>query len=155
MELKNIKEKYEKEALAYKLPGFRQINEDFEIEKIEHETETILRAVRKIMMEKMINLMGFIEMFINPVNVARMYLPYLKNMTSEEKAEMDKIYDSFAALSLEAIDCEIDYSDKAEAEMIRKIFDEWNSVKPKLRKIMADIKKPSTNNARRERSYYG
>jgi hypothetical protein len=155
MELKEIKREYEVLAKKYSLPNFKQLNEEFEVERINHESETVLRAVRKAVMEKMINMLGFLEMFINPVNVPRMYIPYIKSISAADKKEIDKIYDDVSALTMEGLDYEVDYSEEGEAKLIKKTFDMWNSVKPSLRKILANMRKPVADDSKKERSYYG
>lgn len=143
MELKDIKMGYEVSAKKYKLPNFKELNEEFEIERINHETETVLRAVRKVMMEKVINMLGFLEMFLNPVNVPRMYMPYIKSISASDKKVIDKMYDDFSALTMEGIDYEVDYTEEGEAKLIKKTFDMWNSVKPSLRRLLSNMKNPA------------
>jgi len=155
MGLRELKEKYEKASKGHKLPSFSELNELFEIEKVDHEPETVLRAVRKVMMEKVINTLEFIEVFLNPVNVPRIYLPYLKNMGSSDREDMDKIYGELSALSLMALDNEVDYSEKAEAELIKDICSKWDSVKPSFKRILTNMKKPAEKETKKERSYYG
>ena len=72
MELKDLKKEYSDLAEKYKLPSFKELNENFEIEKIDKDTEILLRDVRKVMMEKIVNSLGFLEMFLNPMNAPRM-----------------------------------------------------------------------------------
>jgi dsDNA-specific endonuclease/ATPase MutS2 len=155
MELKSIKKEYDALARKYNLPNFSKLNEELEVERVNHETETVLRAVRKAMMEKIINMLGFLEMFINPVNVPRMYMPYIKAIDVEDKKEIDTIYEDFSAITMEGLDLEVDYSEKAEADFIRKVFEKWNSVKPSMRSIMANMRRPKSEDNKRERNYYG
>jgi hypothetical protein len=155
MELVDLKKNYEIVAKQYGLPDFKTMNEEFEIEKITHESETLLRAVRKVILEKILNSMSFLEILLNPVNVPRMYVSFVRGLSADDKKEIDKIYDSFAALGLEGLDNEIDYSEKAEAELIKKCISTWNSIKPEFRKIITNMKKPVVEDVKKERSYYG
>ena len=68
MGLKELKKKYADLSKKYKLPNFVNLNEDFEVEKIERDTDLLLKAIRKVMMEKIVNSMSFLEMLLNPVN---------------------------------------------------------------------------------------
>ncbi|MBS3091659.1 hypothetical protein J4217_04415 [Candidatus Pacearchaeota archaeon] len=155
MNLKETKKEYSALAKKYKLPEFNKLNEEFEIEKLEHESETLVRAIRKIMMEKVINSMNFLEMLLNPMNAPRMYMMYVRAMQIDDKKDIDRIYDSFATLSLDALANEIDYSEKNEAELIKRIFAVWNALKPEFRRIIASIKKPISNDIKKEKSYFG
>ena len=155
MELKDLKNNYEKLSGKYKMPSFKEINESFEIDKIDKESDALLRVIRKVIMEKIVNSLGFLEMLLNPMNVPRMYLPFIKSMNSEDKKIMEKIYTDFSELSLSSLQCEVDYSEKEEAELIKNIFKKWRELKPEFRKIFGKIKNPGNGDFRRERTYFG
>src|SRR3989344_5645782 len=140
MELKDLKNNYEKLSGKYKMPSFKEINESFEIDKIDKESDALLRVIRKVIMEKIVNSLGFLEMLLNPMNVPRMYLPFIKSMNSEDKKIMEKIYTDFSELSLSSLQCEVDYSEKEEAELIKNIFKKWRELKPEFRKTFGNIK---------------
>lgn len=155
MELEELTETYEGFAKKYKIPDFNSINEDFEIDKIEKESFTFLKVVRKVMMEKIVNSLGFLEMLNNPVNAPRIYLSYLKSITSEEKKIIDDLYMKLGELSLYTLSLEIEYSEKDEAEAIKKIYLTWNSIKPDFKKIIINLTRPEKEVAKKEKSYYG
>src|SRR3989344_2656901 len=100
------------------------------------------------------NLMGFVESLLNPMNAPRMHLLYLKSMSAEDKKELDKMDTVFSEIVLGSLKLEIDYSEKEEAEMIKKIFKDWNSVKPGFRKIISNMQKP-VSAVQKEKSYFG
>jgi ABC-type transport system involved in cytochrome bd biosynthesis fused ATPase/permease subunit len=106
------------------------------------------------MMEKIVNSMGFMETLLNPMNAPRIYLVYIKSMTQEDKNEIEKVYSSLADLVMGSFKLEIDYSEKEEAEMIKAIVKEWNSVKPSFRKIIASMQNP-VSSVTKEKSYFG
>lgn len=155
MELNDLKTKYAIVEKKYKLASFEKLNEDFEIDKIDKESELIVRVIRKVMMEKIINSLNFLEMLINPSNTSRMYLPYIRSMPLEDRTTIEEIYNLLGDVSLESLELEIDYSEKGEADMIKKVVSAWDSIKPKFRKIVANIKKPAVATAKKEKSYFG
>jgi hypothetical protein len=154
MNLKELKKKYAELTGKFKLPSFSELNENFEIEKIRRGEETLLRTVRKTMMEKIVNTMSFLEFLLNPINAPRVYLGYVKSMTQEDRREIDGVYGKLADIMLGALKLEIDYSEKGEAEMINTTLKIWNETKPGMRKIMVDIEKPASFE-KKERSYFG
>lgn len=154
MELKDLKKQYEGKAKQYSLPSFTEINESFEIEKINKETEIVLRVVRKVMMEKIVSSLNFTEMLLNPVNAPQMYFPFLKGITEEDKKSINKIYTSLSELSIGSLECEISYNEKSEAEHIKKIFKTWKDVQPDFKKIFDKIRKPNSA-AKKDKSYFG
>lgn len=154
MNLTELKGSYSVLEKKYKLPSFSELNENFEIEKIRKGQETLLRTVRKTMMEKVVNSLGFIESLLNPINAPRMYLIYLKSMTSDDKKELDRIYSVLSDAVIASLRLEIDYSEKGEAEMIIRLARDWNSIKPSFSKVIDSMQKPASN-ITKEKSYFG
>lgn len=154
-ELKDFKEKYDSLAGKYKLPDFSKLNGDFEVDKIDKESEYFLRVVRKVMMEKVVNSLNFLDMLVNPVNAPRIYHAYIKGMSVEDRKVIDEIYSALGKLSLESLAMEIGYDEKKEAELISEVFKVWGEMKPKFEKVMGNMKKPNANEFKRERGYFG
>lgn len=156
MELEELKKEYSVLSKKYKLPEFKKVNEDFEIDKIERKSDCLLRTIRKAMMDKIINSIGFFDMLLNPGNAPRMYLNFIKNMTQEDKDNIDIIYTKLSELSLISLELEIEYDEKGEIDLINKTFQEWAKIKPEFSKILAKIRKPSEiESIKKEKSYFG
>jgi len=155
MKILGLKKEYSVLAVKYKLPKFKELNEDFEIEKCDKQSETLLRLIRKLMMEKVISSLGFVEMLLNPMNAPRMYLSYIHRIDAEDKKSIEKIYAKFAEISVIALECEIDYNEKSEAKLIRSIFDAWQEMKPEFRKILTHMKHPNNKVEKVQKSYFG
>jgi hypothetical protein len=154
LDLNALKKRYNEFAGEHKLPKFEEINMDFEIDKIDRDSGNFLRLVRKAMMEKIVNSMGFVDMLLNPVNAPRLYFVYIKNMSDSDRETIEKIYGALAELSVDSLELEIDSDENKEAKLIKKAFDVWNSLKPGFRKIMANVKNP-IDVARKEKTYFG
>lgn len=150
-----FKEVYDALAKQYGLPPFVTLNADFELDKINQESLTVLRAVRKAMMEKVFNILNFLEMLLNPVNAPRTYLPYIKTMTSEERKAIDALFGVFGKLTLRALPLEIEYTEKREAGMIKDTVKIWGGAKQELQRLMEHVAVPIENGTKKERSYYG
>ena len=155
MELEELKKKYEGLSGKYKLPSFKELNENFEIDKIEMDSDALLRSVRKVMMEKIINSLGFVEMLLNPMNSPRMYLSYIRSMGQEDKKCIEDIYGALAEVSVAALEAEINYSEEREASLIKEILKVWNKIKPEFNTILKNMKSPAGNNIKKDRSYFG
>ncbi len=155
MDLDILKKQYAALTKKYDLPEFKALNDHFEIEKIDKDTDTLLKFIRKIMMEKIVNSLTFLELLMNPVNAPRMYLPYIRSISQEDKTIIDRLYSSLSDLSILSLDLEIDSSEKKEAELIFKIYSLWMSVKPDFRKILHSLKQPLSTPAKKEKSYFG
>ena len=93
MGLDTFKKEYEKLEKRYKLPSFKEMNEDFYIEKIsETETDILIREVRRIIGDRLANYMRFIENLLNPVNVPMFVFSIIKTIDPEEKKRLQEIY---------------------------------------------------------------
>ncbi|MEK6928766.1 MAG: hypothetical protein AABW65_02320 [Nanoarchaeota archaeon] len=150
-----IKKKYGELAKEYKLPSFKELNDDFEIEEIEKNNENFLRTIRKFMMKKIFNSLEFLEMLGNPQNPPRLYLNYIMSISQEEKKENDVLYSSLGELILNSLSLEINPSEKKEAEAIKKIYSVWNSQKERFKKIIDKIQKPNNIINKKEKTYFG
>ena len=155
MALKEIKKEFSILEKKYKLPSFNELIENFEVDKIEKETETLLRSIRKVMMEKVLNSMSFAEMLLNPMSSPGIYLPYIKSMSSEDKNKIEKIYKILGEVSMVALENEILYSEKKEAELIKEIAKRWKSIQEDFLTIINNIKNPSEGKPKRDRIYLG
>ena len=157
MELDELKSGYKKVSGRYKIPLFKDLNECFEIDRIERYTDCILREVRKTMMDKIIGYIKFIEMIINPAQAPPMFMMFVKSITPDEKKIIDSVYEGFVELELRSLKLEIDYSEKAEAETIKIIFDTWNSSRENLRKVIGIMEKnwKSVGSEKKIRDYFG
>lgn len=156
MDTKELNKSYTLAAKKYRLPTYVYLNENFEIDKIDRDTDCLLRLIRKVMMEKIVNSLSFLDLLLNPVNAPRMYLSYARSLSAEDRKLIDEIYDSLGKISVISLDLEIDYSEKKEAEMIKQISAAWDSVKPKFRKILGNMKKPNnTPINKKDKSYFG
>lgn len=138
----------------YSLPNFGALNLDFEVEKLDKDTDHILRAFRKIMMEKVVNSMGFLEMLVNPINAPRMYLPFIRTMTVDDKKIIDSLYMRMAELSLLSLDLEVESSEKREALLLSQVFNAWQKIKPDFKKLLASMK-VIRGIVKKELSYFG
>lgn len=155
MDIKELRKTYEILAKKHKLPSFEYLNENFEIDKIEKDTECLLRIIRKVMMEKVVNSLSFLELLVNPSNTPRIYLAYAHSISAEDRKIIEEIYTVLGNISLISLDLEIDYSEKSEAEIIKQIVDAWNEQKPKFKTILANMKKPNNVAAKKEKTYFG
>ena len=156
MALQDLKAQYEVLRKKYSLPEFIEVNRIFEIEKIDKESEILLKVIRRVIMEKVVNFLGFIEMLLNPVNIPRVYMGYIRGIAQSDRKSIEKIYNNLSELNLKALHLEVEYSEKGEAELIKEICKAWNDLKPDFKLIFENINKAwSANETRKERSYFG
>ena len=154
-DISKLKEQYASFVGKYKLPSFEALNADFDIDKIEQDSTLVLRSVRKAVLEKVFNTLSFFEMLLNPANAPRMYFSYLKTMPVEDKAILEKLYNSFGSLVLAALPLEAGYDEKAEAAMIVRSSQVWHDAKKDLTTLFQHVANPVSAQKKKEKSYFG
>lgn len=156
MELKDLKKAYRESAKKYKLPEFKEINECFEIDRIDRDTDVILRDVRKVMMDKIVGYKRFLEMMIAPASASPTFLMFIKEVTKEDQSQIESVFKKLTELELDSLDLEIDFSEKAEAEMIKKIYEAWSDLKLGLKKISVMMRRNWMSASKKnDRAYFG
>jgi hypothetical protein len=155
--LENLKKDYKKIQEKFNLPGFDELNQDFQIEKIaEYETDYILREIRKFVVEKLSNYLRFIESILNPVESQIFIFSVLKTLGPEEKKKLSEIYKKLARNEVEAIEVDVRFSEEKEAEFIRESFILWQEIKEDILGIIEVIKKNWDGEAgTNSRGYFG
>lgn len=152
-----LKKEYSELAGKYKLPSYKELHEEFDIERVaENESETVLREVRKAMMDKVLSYLRFIEMMLNPSNAPMFFFALLKGLDARDKKVLEELYTQLGRLEIDVIFTDNNYSEKNEAEFISKVYTEWKKVKEAMNKIHSSLqncwdKKCET----KEKSYLG
>ncbi|MCX8194245.1 MAG: hypothetical protein N3G19_02705 [Candidatus Pacearchaeota archaeon] len=155
--LERIKKQYEPLKKKYKLPEFSKLNEEFEIEKIqEKETDFLLREIRRIMGDKIIAFLRFLEFFLNPQIAPLFVLTSIKNLTQKEKDSIEKIYKELANIELASVNLDINYEENKEAQFIKEILKKWQELKPQLQEVSeAILQIQKKSGEKKNKSYFG
>tara|TARA_Y100000310_G_scaffold333173_1_gene410168 strand:+ start:671 stop:1147 length:477 start_codon:yes stop_codon:yes gene_type:complete len=134
---KDINEEYDLLKEKFNLPDFNKLTEDFDIEKgIEKETRFLIREIRRTIHEKLSAYLNLIEMLINPVSPPTFIFSLLKNISTEDKEVMKKVYSRLSKLQIKVIGLDTVYSEKEEADFVNESFNEWQEIKEIIKKII-------------------
>ncbi|MFH1711150.1 MAG: hypothetical protein ABH840_02455 [Nanoarchaeota archaeon] len=155
--LENLKRDYGKLAMKYKLPDYKILNEEFDVEPLaERETETLLREIRKIIMDKIIAYLRFTEMLINPSNAPMFFFAILKGINSDDKKLLEEVYAKLGRLEVGVIVVDNDYSEQGEADFIKHVFSEWADIKKNMRIVAKALQSGwDKKREKRDKSYLG
>ena len=152
-----LKKDYEKFYKKYKLPKFSELNQEFEIEKLqEKETDFLLREIRRVISDKVAAFLRFFELFLNPQAAPIFILAMLKSLTPRDKEIIEKIYHELVSFELTSLTLDIIYNEKKEADFIKDIYKRWQKLKIELQefsKIMEKIK--SKEKEKKRKTYFG
>jgi hypothetical protein len=152
--LKQLTEQYPLLQTKYGLLSLSDLNRDFELDKIDVETEFLARTIRKCMMDKMVNSLNFLDMLLNPQQAPRVYLPFLQTMTKRDKDTIEQLYSAFGTLSIQCLALELTYDEGAEGKMIGMIAQVWNAQRIPFKELVERIGNP-TPIQKKEKSYFG
>ena len=152
---KNSREEYEK--LSYELPPFKQIAEDFDIEKVfEKDSSFLLRDIRHAIVEKITAYSQLFETFQNPGSSPMFILSLLRNTNEKDKEEISEIYNKLAKIQVDSIKLDTVYSENNEAIFIKETFDSWQNMKMKIldfvQRLEQEREKDSSSSAK---GYFG
>ena len=139
--LEEFKKNYEVLKKKYSLPEFDKLNEDFHIEKVaEHESDYLIREIRKFVAEKILNYLRFVETILHPVNGSMFVFSFIKTLTSEEKKILSEVYQKLAKKEVQLIELDLIYSEELEANYIKDVYEEWQEIKKEFSKVLKKVK---------------
>lgn len=154
-ELKKLEKEYEKIRKKYSLPGFENMNNDFDIERLqEKETLNLIREVRRTIMEKNSAYLRFCEMFMNPSHAPLFFLGLSKNLGDEEKKLVNEVYLRLGKFEIKSFELDNIYDEKKESEFIRNFYKEWQEIKNNFEKIMASLEQAWERKAEQRNERY-
>ena len=155
-DVKELKKKYSILMNKYNLPGFKELDEEFDILKIDSNSETLLREVRKLMILKFSAVLNFIELILNPTNGSMFHMFLVKGINNFDKKIMDNLFERLGEIELNSFKLDINYSEESEAEFIKSKFEIWQEIKPELTKILDSLQDNWNKTAyKKEKSYFG
>lgn len=138
--LEKLKKNYSLLQKEHNLPSFEEMNEDFHIEKIaETETDILSRELRKMVGEKIMNYMRFVENLLNPVNVPMSIFTIVKMINSEDKKRLSRIFKELIKIEVRFIERDLKFDEKKDLKFIKDSFNVWQKIKKELLRIFGNI----------------
>ena len=138
MAAKGIRREYEKLRKKHKLPTFAELDNDFEISRIEAEGFP-LREIRKKIIDKLHEVGSLVEEVLNPdTSLADLYESRI--FGEEEKRLIFELYKKLMAFIRHSAVLAIQCDEKLEAEFIKSFYADWKKLKPELLKFATKIK---------------
>jgi len=153
--LETFKQEYKKFRKKYALPEFKSLNEDFDIARISDiETETILRDIRKTIVDKILSYLRFLEMFLNPSQNQMFFFILIKSLEGADKKLIEELYGKLGKMEIEVIWLDNQYDEKKEAEFINKTYKEWQEIKKDMDKLIDSFKRSWKKKIGKKRENY-
>jgi len=155
--LETLKQEYKKIQEKHNLPGFEEMNNNFNIEKAaEVEVDLLIREIRRFVADKLANYMRFAEAILNPVNVQMFVYSLIKSLDVQEKEKLTEIYKKLSKNELKLIELDINYSEEKEALFIRDSYKMWQEMKEDLLDVIEKANKNWDNKVEsKNKDYFG
>ena len=135
--LEKLKKNYELARKKYKLPAFDDIDDEFEIRKIDPDLN-VVREVRRVIGFR---LQGFADIFESILNPQPSSLHSMIETKIFEKHEIEPyfaLYKKMWAFIHEGLHAWLQ-SEEKEAGYINKMWKEWPAIKPQMRKFFGKL----------------
>ncbi|MAG39421.1 hypothetical protein CMI41_00420 [Candidatus Pacearchaeota archaeon] len=150
---KTAQEKYE--SLSFELPTFKQVAEDFDIEKVfEKDSSFALRDIRHAIVEKITAYSQLFETFQNPGSSPMFILTLLRNTKEQDKEIISEIYKKLAKIQIDSIKLDTIYKEKNEAIFIKETVEEWQETKTKILELIERLEKETDKKSSTKTSGY-
>ena len=148
---------YNELAQKHSLPEFTKIAEDFDIEKIQDkESLFLIREIRRAINEKITAYLHLFETLINPTSPPMFVFSILRNISSQDKETIKKIYKALSRTQIEIMKLDTIYNEKEEAKFINETFIIWQEFKPTIYKLIENLEANfETDDTAKKRSYFG
>jgi hypothetical protein len=135
-----IKNDYEKLKKKYNLPEFYDLNRIFDIDS-EHleinDKEFLLRKLRKIIADRIVDFSRFLENIVQPNNPPLFFIKLLKKIETKDKESIDELYGKIGNIELNLILLDLNYDETKEALFIKEAYLLFNGeLKQKITEIM-------------------
>lgn len=138
MAASKVKKLYEPLRKRYKLPGFDELDAEFEISAIEAESG-LLREVRKQISEKVGNISSLVEEVLQPdTNLVNLYESRV--FEDEDKKELFELYKRLMVVDRTLVELTIANDEKLDAEFIKSFAAEWKKLKPGLLRFVRKLR---------------
>jgi len=154
--LEKLKKAFGPLKKKYSLPEFKYLNENFEVELVSEDTDTLLKRIRKQIMEKVFWNLRTLETFLNPQSAPIFIFNIIKTLTTKDKEMIGDLYKKLAEYEVEAFRLEAIYNEKAEADFIKSVGKDWKQISEELDTLGKSMKENYNLEFKKQsKSYFG
>ena len=155
MELDVLKNSFESLRKKHSLPSFDELNDSFDIGKIETNSGNFMRDIRRTMMEKIVHYIRLAELMINPSQGSPIFFVLLREITPADRKVVDGVFQSFVSLELASYKLDVGYDEKGEVAFIKTILSTWKETKPSVIALLTVLERNwHSNQKKNEKAYF-
>ncbi|QQG38928.1 MAG: hypothetical protein HYS32_00475 [Candidatus Woesearchaeota archaeon] len=135
----DIKKEYSKLVKKYKLPSFKEMDEEFNIGSIQ-ENGFLLKGVRSKIFEKIDSFVKLIDSYLYPSNAGVAVLYEIKYLSKEDLEIFEDLYRKMMIVMRENDLLDLDVSETKDAEFIKNSYKQWQQIKKQLYNTMKKVR---------------
>jgi hypothetical protein len=154
--MSGLKEKYIGLRKKYSLPDYKSLNQEFDIEDINSDSELILVKIRIKMYEKIDSYAKLIESMLQPdSNLTSLY--EIHYMTDEQKENAYALFKRLVKITRYSNLVSVDNKEDENAQFIKEAYKEWSAIKKDVKnhiKRLVNVWKRETD-IKDDLSYFG
>lgn len=131
MQSKDIEKQYNELRKKFKLPEYKDLDDEFEISDLE-KTNFLLRAIIRRIAERFDFYTTMLEEVLQP-DTSNLYAMHETRFFDEnEKKRMYDLYSRLMNFNRQSIEVTLEHNEKNEVGFINSVFNEWNQLKQEL-----------------------
>ena len=155
--IEKLKIRYDRFREIYEVPGFIELNQIFDIEDIDCETDFLLRKVRRIISDRIAGYLRFVEIILNPSNAPMFFFKLIKKLNEEDKKQLNEIQGILGESEVEVLKLNLDYNEEKEVEFIKKAYHLFTKdINKKLLSVVEKMSNEKNGEKKQEKgSYFG
>lgn len=134
----DIEKKYNEISGNHSLPGYEDLNREFEIYSVE-ESEFLLREIRKKIVEKIDDFLKVLEPVLQPETILS-DMHECRFFSDSDKREIFSTYKRLKFFEKMSFETSIDENDEKTAKFINSVFSEWSNLKQDVLEVILKLK---------------
>lgn len=128
-----ILKEYNQLRKKYKLPEFKDLDDEFEISRVRSINQKfLLRVIRRKILDKIVFFCRILEMVIYPSSNSVIAMQEAGNFPEEDKPKVIELIKKLMYLERDCVRIDISPSTEKDAEFIKNVFREWEPLKKQM-----------------------
>lgn len=136
---KDIEKEYSELSKKYKLPKFKEIDEEFELSSFDSEKFLLKNTLRRIA-EKLEFYIEIIGSLVHPDGTSISSMYEIRFFSDNEKNEMYMLFKKMMKYYRHVIELVLSNDGKEQALLLNEFFDEWMEMKNRLRAYIGKMR---------------
>jgi len=152
----NLEKEYENLKKKYKLPDFKKLNKEFDLEEIEHDG-FLLRRIRNRLYDKVSSFIKILESILYPGSSDMANLYESKFFTEDDMDNVSSLFKKLMLIDRRYLLVDLEEDEYKDSEFINTVYEDWLVLKKDLIKFLEIMKESwkKEDKIPTEKDYFG